>query len=174
MQLCDGPTTHRHPRKLSLRLVAVQGKHVVQPHTAAGPLPLTRDTPHLLNTQYTADPPKPKPQRPATLPSLLPTYISFPFLVITLVPAHPLPFFFFNDPAPPEISPFPLHDALPISEARCGDTACRLGKSMNITWRIGPTFESTCHDSTKPQEGTVWKSAFDLAAPRPLYWRESK
>src|ERR1041385_7091004 len=24
-------------------------------------------------------------------------------------------FFFFNDPAPPEISPFPLHDALPIS-----------------------------------------------------------
>src|SRR2546428_12364287 len=24
-------------------------------------------------------------------------------------------FFFFNDPAPPEISPLPLHDALPIS-----------------------------------------------------------
>src|SRR3990167_2032269 len=25
------------------------------------------------------------------------------------------PFFFFNDPAPTEISPLPLHDALPIS-----------------------------------------------------------
>src|SRR2546430_1692156 len=95
------------------------------------------------------------------------------FLFIT-IPVCRFFFFFFNNPAPPEISPFPLHDAFPISEARCGDTACRLGKSMNITWRIGPTFESTCHDSTKPQEGTVWKSAFDLAAPRPLYWRESK
>src|SRR3989449_1902792 len=28
-----------------------------------------------------------------------------------------LRFFFFNDPAPPEISPLPLHDALPISLA---------------------------------------------------------
>src|SRR2546429_5763476 len=27
----------------------------------------------------------------------------------------PLSFFFFNDPAPPEIYPFSLHDALPIS-----------------------------------------------------------
>src|SRR5258708_39177672 len=37
-------------------------------------------------------------------------------LLITLV--HPLlPFFFFNDPAPTEISPLPLHDALPISQA---------------------------------------------------------
>src|SRR2546428_11415141 len=27
-------------------------------------------------------------------------------------------FFFFNDPAPTEISPFPLHDALPISGDR--------------------------------------------------------
>src|SRR2546423_9953658 len=28
-------------------------------------------------------------------------------------------FFFFNDPPTPEISPLPLHDALPISQARC-------------------------------------------------------
>src|SRR6202521_911655 len=28
--------------------------------------------------------------------------------------ASPLPFFFFNDPAPTEISPLSLHDALPI------------------------------------------------------------
>src|SRR5258708_3074130 len=27
---------------------------------------------------------------------------------------HYVLFFFFNDPAPPEIYPFPLHDALPI------------------------------------------------------------
>src|SRR5256885_3152623 len=27
-------------------------------------------------------------------------------------------FFFFNDPAPPEIYPFPLHDALPILASR--------------------------------------------------------
>src|SRR2546421_4302854 len=27
---------------------------------------------------------------------------------------HFFSFFFFNDPAPPEISPLPLHDALPI------------------------------------------------------------
>src|SRR5260370_22224259 len=40
------------------------------------------------------------------------TYMSFMLL-------HPLPllfpfFFFLNDPPPPEISPLPLHDALPI------------------------------------------------------------
>src|SRR3989449_5008724 len=29
-------------------------------------------------------------------------------------------FFFFNDPAPPEIYPLPLHDALPISPRPCG------------------------------------------------------
>src|SRR2546430_17088960 len=29
-------------------------------------------------------------------------------------------FFFFNDPAPPEIYPLSLHDALPISFERCG------------------------------------------------------
>src|SRR2546430_14193155 len=34
-------------------------------------------------------------------------------------------FFFFNDPAPPEIYPLPLHDALPISKgAVCDEVAC--------------------------------------------------
>src|SRR2546430_17573989 len=32
-----------------------------------------------------------------------------------LLPKHMFFFFFLNDPAPTEISPFPLHDALPIS-----------------------------------------------------------
>src|SRR3990167_6870995 len=30
--------------------------------------------------------------------------------------------FFFNDPAPPEFSPLPLHDALPISPGYCSTT----------------------------------------------------
>src|SRR5258708_3267092 len=37
----------------------------------------------------------------------------FFFFLMTRVPPL-LPFFFFNDPAPPEIYPLPLHDALPI------------------------------------------------------------
>src|SRR2546430_15407402 len=36
--------------------------------------------------------------------------------VIATCELLPLPFFFFNDPATPEISPLPLHDALPISD----------------------------------------------------------
>src|SRR5258708_28765650 len=39
---------------------------------------------------------------------------SLPFLLCT-PPPPPLPFFFFNDPAPPELYPLPLHDALPLS-----------------------------------------------------------
>src|SRR2546421_411959 len=37
-----------------------------------------------------------------------------PVLVFVLHVQLLLIFFFLNDPAPPEISPFPLHDALPI------------------------------------------------------------
>src|SRR2546430_15369747 len=47
----------------------------------------------------------------STVNSIL-TFRSFSFSII-----RPLPiffFFFFNDPAPTEISTFPLHDALPI------------------------------------------------------------
>src|SRR3712207_9221614 len=39
-------------------------------------------------------------------------------------------FFFLNDPAPPEIYPLPLHDALPISQAphaRHADEAVHIG-----------------------------------------------
>src|SRR5258708_39890865 len=42
----------------------------------------------------------------------------FLFLLFsTLSPTSLLFFFFFNDTAPPEISPLPLHDALPICSA---------------------------------------------------------
>src|SRR5256886_15279597 len=37
-----------------------------------------------------------------------------PPLPYTLYPLLSLFFFFFNDPAPPELFPFPLHDPLPI------------------------------------------------------------
>src|SRR2546429_1234398 len=36
-------------------------------------------------------------------------------------------FFFFNDPAPPELSPLPLPDALPILAPQVGDPRCRHG-----------------------------------------------
>src|SRR2546430_7289750 len=36
---------------------------------------------------------------------------------------HIIFFFFFNDPAPPEIPPLPLHDALPISRGNWGPRA---------------------------------------------------
>src|SRR5258708_23700856 len=45
-------------------------------------------------------------------------FIYFTDIFLIFSYTHPLPlsfFFFFNDPATPEISPLPLHDALPIS-----------------------------------------------------------
>src|SRR2546429_5919535 len=41
-------------------------------------------------------------------------------LVLRIPPHKLLFFFFFNDPATPEISPLPLHAPLPISSRRCG------------------------------------------------------
>src|SRR5256885_14582635 len=42
-------------------------------------------------------------------------------VLVTLQPHLPAVFFFFNDPATPEISPLPQHDALPIwMDARGG------------------------------------------------------
>src|SRR2546422_9520765 len=42
-------------------------------------------------------------------------------------PVSALNFFFFNDRAPPEIYPLPLHDALPISAAAAAPAAEPLG-----------------------------------------------
>src|SRR2546430_9093708 len=42
-------------------------------------------------------------------------------------------FFFYNDPATTEISPLPLHDALPIWErGACGNTGCRFKKIPSL------------------------------------------
>src|SRR5256885_1422686 len=43
----------------------------------------------------------------------LSTYV-FLFFFLSLTPPFFFFFFFLNDPAPPEIYPFPLHDPLPI------------------------------------------------------------
>src|SRR5256885_7055667 len=80
-------------------------------------------------------------------------------------------FFFFKDPAPPEFSPLPLHDALPIScggSPRC--TCCwsrrpnrrrpprRPGKSMTGASihcePLGTCFVSWCYAYTK--KGPCW------------------
>src|SRR5258708_4541171 len=46
--------------------------------------------------------------------SRLSLYLLRLFCFIMLLPTSFFFFFFFNDPAPPEIYPLPLHDALPI------------------------------------------------------------
>src|SRR2546430_145936 len=65
-------------------------------------------TPHRIKQQH-------------TLCTTLTTYCGFPYNLPSLARNSPLSclpstffFFFFNDTAPPEISPLPLHAALPI------------------------------------------------------------
>src|SRR5256885_7184933 len=41
--------------------------------------------------------------------------LHYDFFLFSTLPSFFFFFFFLNDPAPPEISPLPLHDALPIS-----------------------------------------------------------
>src|SRR2546429_9247668 len=51
---------------------------------------------------------------------------------------HVLIFFFFNDTAPPEIYPLPLHAALPISLMQKGDAPAALAEieqEKNEIWR---------------------------------------
>src|SRR3989338_6675196 len=44
--------------------------------------------------------------------------------------------FFFNDPAPTEISPLPLHDALPIYRKRCSHGQSPLCCTWRFTWLL--------------------------------------
>src|SRR2546430_15042246 len=60
-------------------------------------------------------------------------WIFHPIFDLTRLP--PFCFFFFlNDPAPPEISPLPLHDALPISTPR----ASRGGVVWGVAGKASP------------------------------------
>src|SRR5256886_15365694 len=48
-------------------------------------------------------------------------------LLLTFIPRTPISsFFFFNDPAPPEFYPLPLHDALPFCGVACTRTLVEL------------------------------------------------
>src|SRR2546430_3181810 len=47
--------------------------------------------------------------------------LGFLFFYKNIDAPHFLFFFFLNDPPPPDISPLPLHDALPISSCGLGD-----------------------------------------------------
>src|SRR2546430_15067861 len=80
-------------------------------------------------------------------------------------------FFFLNDPAPPEIYPFPLHAALPISAARePGCPAVDAGKGVaTVPTRVGTPMgtrgEATSRTANAiPTEPTARSEAFvDIA-----------
>src|SRR3990172_8404211 len=59
-----------------------------------------------------------------------------------------MPSFFFNDPAPPEISPLSLPDALPISCPPRGETA------WSAPAGVGPASGRPCGDRPRSEEHT--------------------
>src|SRR2546429_405455 len=85
-------------------------------------------------------------------------------------------FFFFNDPAPPEFSPLPLPDALPIS------VVCPLARHSVRNWAVDPPcafphfpFRSRRHDHRPhradpallpPHDGTASQQRADAARRR--------
>src|SRR5256885_5124199 len=65
-------------------------------------------------------------------------------------------FFFFNDPPPPEISPLPLHAALPIfSSRRTGQFFARLGNMKTIRSRILVTLFVGCLARSQNSQAVV-------------------
>src|SRR2546421_12236748 len=48
-------------------------------------------------------------------------------------------FFFFNDPAPPEIYPLPLHDALPIYEVELPELVAALASALRASVTVEDT-----------------------------------
>src|SRR5258708_406842 len=90
------------------------------PSTTAStyPLRLDRDVARLVACHVTALSSLSLPHTHGFAPSTHCPVCVFSFLDISLLltrPPHSSFFFFLNDPAPPEIYPFPLHAALPIS-----------------------------------------------------------
>src|SRR5256885_5970283 len=73
-------------------------------------------------------------------------------------------FFFFNDPAPPEIYPLPLHDALPISLLATARTP-RARRDRRIGHRLCPWRKTAC-PSQRPRlfPGAVVANRLDRPA----------
>src|SRR2546430_11432818 len=71
-------------------------------------------------------------------------------------------FFFFNDPAPPEISPLPLHDALPISTSppasRGPASACSRRRSPRATPSAASPSRAAARRSRAASSTTWWAS----------------
>src|SRR3990167_2103454 len=79
-----------------------------------------------------------------------------------------MPFFFFNDTAPTEISPLSLHDALPISWARDCDPSCPAPCSPRVRTRVRTRGErSEEHTSELQSQSNLLCRFFFLMIRRP-------
>src|SRR5438094_7905888 len=83
----------------------------------------------------------------------------------TLILTLPLPLFFFNAPATPEIYTLSLHDALPISEASCpsvnGSGEGYRPSRKYVSIKLTP--EASTRTSTRSEEHTSeLQSPYDL------------
>src|SRR5256885_5180350 len=79
-------------------------------------------------------------------------------------------FFFFNDPAPPEISPLPLHDALPILSRICLASPTPFGLGNNDRYHR----RSGCADGVSAPFCSRAGSAFPMASARSVRHRRSE
>src|SRR3989449_2585107 len=78
--------------------------------------------------------------------------------------------FFFNDPAPPEFYPLPLHDALPISVASargndgdCASRRCSVPRRWLRRRAPGPRPRGTSRPRARPQP--PWGALFERPVP---------
>src|SRR2546429_2451643 len=69
-------------------------------------------------------------------------------------------FFFFNDPAPPEIYPLPLHDALPISSQKSRQLVCLRPNGFRILLPRGFLQESAYLGDARQSVGPASSAHF--------------
>src|SRR5256886_7537944 len=74
-------------------------------------------------------------------------------------------FFFLNDPAPPEISPLPPHDALPISGTSTASAvlSTRLTNWFSTIWKSPNAVLKGSHNTTGAQAGIKIATAGNFA-----------
>src|SRR3989442_1570228 len=79
-------------------------------------------------------------------------------------PPTPLPSFFFNDPAPPEITPLSLPDALPISVRAIDHDAQAVGRQLARQRALGEFDVAVMHAvdaAGAPEAGALRETAVD-------------